>query len=45
MYACRDHLECPQSRGFDEHYLSFEKCSACGKMTTCAECLCGFGRQ
>ncbi len=44
MFVCRNDLECPENKDFDEHYHSFEKCSVCGKMTTCAECLCGFSR-
>ena len=44
MFVCKNDLECPEIKDFDEHYHSFEKCSVCGKMTTCAECLCGAGR-
>jgi hypothetical protein len=41
MFVCKNDLECPENKDFDEHYHSFEKCEVCGKMTTCAECLCG----
>ena len=44
MFVCKSDLECPEDKDFDEHYHSFEKCEVCGKMTTCAECLCGRGR-
>ena len=41
MFVCKNDLECPEDKDFDEHYHSYEKCEVCGKMTTCAECLCG----
>ena len=45
MFVCKNDLECPEDKDFDEHYHSFEKCEVCGRLTTCAECICGRRRS